>query len=141
LLHNSFWAQSHKYWLTPVTATRNTRCYRRWEQVPAHSKAFSVCQQIYIHTHIHGNEETYLCWYSRSFKSREKLYRSTSNSACLRHSIRNSIWKTQEVQERTNSPIFLTLFKDKASVAFFNYGQIRTLVSMFISTTMVTVVK
>jgi hypothetical protein len=42
----------------------------------------------------------------------------------------SDIYKIQEVLEGTKSPNFLTLFKNKVSVASFNYGELFTLVSM-----------
>jgi hypothetical protein len=46
------------------------------------------------------------------------------------------------ILKRTNSPTFLTLFKNKVSVALFNYGKLHsTLLPMVTLVTMVTMVK
>jgi hypothetical protein len=47
--------------------------------------------------------------------------------------------KSQEVLEITNSSTFLTLFSNTVSVAFFNCGNLRTLVSIGTVVSMVTV--
>jgi hypothetical protein len=47
----------------------------------------------------------------------------------------------QDVLEKTIWPIFLAVFKNTVSVALFNYGKIRALVSMVTLLTMVTAIK